>query len=358
MAQTITNNNALAQSDNHLLPDFCNSRTVLLVIVVAELLAIVLSLSVHRFHSSFFVNLAYTSLFIQSVALIDAAMICFFRRYSNQLSHMQMILLVYICMQLITLMITFLSHRVLQSYEFSGSALNEGWLLYGPNLLISIIISALIMRYFYVQNQWQEKQQTETASRIAALQARIRPHFLFNSMNTIANLVYEDPQKAENAVLDLADLYRATLAEPEMVSLDQEIKHANGYLRIEQVRLGERLQLDFTVEDDCKGLMMPSMILQPLVENAVYHGIESVSTGGKLEVIAYQAEQKLNIKIRNPLPDSPRERHHAGNHMAINNIKQRLQLTFGKKAFLESSQDKKHYTVHLCIPIKLNPVTL
>ena len=349
MTVTIDNSDKIEQ--NHIFPDFCNNRTVLLIIVVAELLAFVLSLAIHRFESSFFLSLAYSSMFIQAVALLDASIICFLRRFTGKIAHLHMILIVYVLMQLTTLFVTFVSTQVLANYAINTHLLYQGWNLYGPNLLISMIISALIMRYFYVQNQWQEKQQTETSSRIAALQARIRPHFLFNSMNTIANLVYEDAEKAEGAVLDLADLYRATLAEPEMVTLAQEIKHAEGYLRIEQVRLGERLELDFSIEEACKSLVMPSMILQPLVENAVYHGIESVSSGGKLEVIAYKEYDKLHIAIRNPLPDSPRERHHAGNRMAINNIKQRLQLTYGKLAFLKASQDSEHYTVNLCIPI-------
>lgn len=351
MAKPSVNNEILDQDEQHLLPDFCNSRTVLLIIVVAELLAIVLSLSTHRFRSSFFVNLAYVSLFIQSVALIDAALMCFLRRFTHKLSNVQMVFLVYGLMQAVTLLVTFGSTQLLDAYGISENFIDHGWSLYGPNLLISIIISALIMRYFYVQNQWQEKQLTETSSRIAALQARIRPHFLFNSMNTIANLVHEDAQKAENAVLDLADLYRATLAEPEMVTLEQEINHARGYLRIEQVRLGHRLELDFLIDEACKILQMPSMILQPLVENAVYHGIESITNGGTLQIKAFQEGDNLRIQIRNPLPDSPRERHHAGNHMALNNIKQRLQLTYGKAAYLRNSQDEKYYTVYLSIPI-------
>lgn len=336
-----------------ILPDFCNNRTVLLIIVVAELLAIVLSLSVYRFESSFFINLAYTSLFIQAVALLDAAAICLSRRFANRLNPMQMIILVYLVMQCITLIVTYISSQILSLNNASYHFMKGGWDLYGPNLLISLIISALLMRYFYVQNQWQEKQRAETAIRIAALQARIRPHFLFNSMNTIANLVYQDPEKAENAVLDLADLYRATLAEPEMVTLQQEINHANGYLRIEQIRLGDRLTLDFNIAADTLTAKMPSMILQPLVENAVYHGIESVTAGGVLEVHAKLSNNgDLSIKIKNPLPDSPRERHHSGNRMAINNIKQRLSLTYGDKAVLQSTQTDQHYAVDLLIPIK------
>lgn len=336
-----------------ILPDFCENRTVLLVIVVAELLAIVLSLTAYKPSMPFFVTLAYTSLFIQAVALFDAAAICLTRRFVVHLKPFQMFILVYCMMQCITLLMTFISSKIMLLGITEFHVQQSGWQLYGPNLLISLIISALLMRYFYVQNQWQEKLRAESAIRIGALQARIRPHFLFNSMNTIANLVYEDPSKAENAVLDLADLYRATLAEPELVTLEQEIKHANGYLRIEKIRLGDRLTLEFIIAPEAYKVKMPSMILQPLVENAVYHGIESVTAGGVLEVHAQlTASKDLRITITNPLPDSPRERHHSGNRMAINNIKQRLLLTYGKKANLSAKQTDQSYIVELLLPTK------
>lgn len=344
-------NSELSPPNPHILPDFCDNRTVLLVIVVAELLAVVLSLTGNQPPTPFFVTLAYTSLFIQAVALFDAAAICLTRRLVANLKPYQIIILVYCMMQFITLLMTFISSQIMLMGITEFHIQQNGWQLYGPNLLISLIISALLMRYFYVQNQWQEKLRAESAIRIAALQARIRPHFLFNSMNTIANLVYEDPTKAENAVLDLADLYRATLAEPELVTLEQEIKHANGYLRIEKIRLGDRLTLEFTISPDAYNIKMPSMILQPLVENAVYHGIESVTSGGVLEVSAQRtASNDLHITIKNPLPDSPRERHHSGNRMAINNIKQRLLLTYGKKAYLHAKQTDKSYIVELQLP--------
>ena len=125
-------------------------------------------------------------------------------------------------------------------------------------------MSALLLRYFYLQSQWRRQQQAELRARIESLQARIRPHFLFNSLNSIASLVAIDPYKAEQAVLDLSDLFRASLAKPgTLVSWAEELELAKRYLSIEQYRLGERLQLDWQVDEVPDDLPIPQLTLQP-----------------------------------------------------------------------------------------------
>jgi len=347
---TKTINESPLVANTGVLPNFCSSQTVFIIIVVAELLAIVISLAIVGLNKQFFVVLASSSLFIQTVALLDAAFLCFLRRFEDTLENRSMIIVSYLLMQVTTLLVTFGSRVVLDSLHIPNG-FSSGASIYITNLCISLIISAIIMRYFYVMHQWQKKQLTETTSKIAALQARIRPHFLFNSMNTIANLIHDDPNKAEDAVLDLADLYRATLSGAEMVTLEQELQHANGYLRIEKIRLAERLSISLAIEEESKKLLMPSMILQPLVENAVYHGIESIGEGGTLEITASTYNNRLEIQIRNPLGATKAGRRHQGNQIALSNIKQRLLLTYGKKAYLQAAPSETHYTVHLCIPI-------
>src|SRR5690606_5465417 len=133
---------------------------------------------------------------------------------------------------------------------------------------LAAIITAAALRYFYVQQQWAEQVQAKADAEVRALQARIRPHFLFNSMNSIASLVRRDPATAERAIEDLSDLFRAALGAGQgPATLDEEIILAERFLAIEKLRLGDRLKVDWQREDDLPlTLSMPRLILQPLVE--------------------------------------------------------------------------------------------
>ena len=149
------------------------------------------------------------------------------------------------------------------------------------NLAVCAIATGLALRYFYVTHQWQANVEAEAQSRVRALQARIRPHFLFNSMNTIASLTRSNPKVAEQAIADLSDLFRASLREHrERIPLAHEIEIARAYERVERLRLGERLQVDWQVDGLPMDAKVPALILQPLLENAVYHGIEPLDQGG------------------------------------------------------------------------------
>src|SRR5690606_34838511 len=161
-------------------------------------------------------------------------------------------------------------------YQLGGPLMRVGEAnLYLRHALISLIMSGLLLRYFYLQSQWRRQEQAELKARIESLQARIRPHFLFNSLNSIASLVVTDPAKAEQAVLDLSDLFRASLARPgTLVPWREELELAKRYLSIEHYRLGERLQLQWEVDGVPEDLPIPQLTLQPLLENALIYGIQ------------------------------------------------------------------------------------
>src|SRR5690606_9210287 len=194
------------------------------------------------------------------------------------------------------------------------------------NLGISTIISAVMMRYFYLRHQNILQQQAENNARIQALQARIRPHFLFNSLNTIANLVHAQPRQAEDAILDLAELFRSTMSQVERISLAQEIALVNKYLHIEALRLGERPQIHIDIPPALLNLELPPLVLQPLVENAIYHGIEPMPGGGVISIDARPQDGSVVIRIHNPVSKSAAKRHNRGNRIALENIRQRLHL--------------------------------
>jgi two-component system sensor histidine kinase AlgZ len=219
------------------------------------------------------------------------------------------------------------------------------------SLTISTVVAAIVLRYLYVQFQWRQKHKAEATARIQALQARIRPHFLFNSMNTIAALTRSDPVAAESAIEDLSDLFRASLNNSNgQTMLGDELKLARRYLNIESLRLGERLAVNWDMGDVSMQHAVPPLILQPLLENAIYHGIEPLPAGGTITVTGRENAQGLTITISNPVATGGRASQHKGNQIAQENIRQRLQIAYGSEAGLENRQHEGTHSVVLTIP--------
>lgn len=346
-----------AKAATHILPDFCDNQVLLLVILIAELLAIVLTLN-HGGNNDIglFTYLGYSSFFIQSIALMDAALLCFLQKKMQPLDPRLMALLIYLALQLVTLMTSFISIYIIKTTTLQ-LLFTDDWYktVLIRNVSISAIITAVMMRYFYVRHQWQQQIEAENKTRIEALQARIRPHFLFNSLNTIANLIHTHPGRAEEAVLDLADMFRTTLSELNMITLAEEIDITKRYLRMETLRLGERLNINWRIDDNCKTVRLPALTLQPLVENAIYHGIEPLAKGGTITIEAMTDSQNFILRIVNPkIPDSNKQGH--GNRMALNNILQRLGLSYQDNASLHIENHTEEFIVTVKIPfISPNP---
>jgi two-component system sensor histidine kinase AlgZ len=218
------------------------------------------------------------------------------------------------------------------------------------NLGISAIVSAMLLRYFFVANEWRRNVQAEARARIHALQARIRPHFLFNSMNTIASLTRTDPLRAEEAVEDLADLFRVTLRDSETpLRLKEELELTRIYQRIEQLRLGERLTVEWDVDALPEGARIPGLTLQPLVENAIYHGVEPLPAGGVVKIQGERCGDDLMIRVTNPLTERTASTR-SGNQLAVQNIRDRLKLAFGERGRLDVDQTESWYQVTLRFP--------
>jgi len=218
------------------------------------------------------------------------------------------------------------------------------WLWVLRNCLVSIIFATVAMRYFYVQSQWRLKSEAELRARLAMLQANIRPHFFFNTLNTVASLIMIDPEKAEKMLMDLAQLFRAVLKNDEaLVSFEQEIELAKRYLEIEQVRLGERMQVRWDLPSQLPNILLPPLVLQPLLENAVYHGIQTSIEPGFIRVELAEKNSVWQLKITNskPLTGSP-----SGNQMALENIKARL-ATLPQKTKLETDNQDESYRVKI-----------
>ncbi|HHJ17000.1 MAG TPA: sensor histidine kinase [Gammaproteobacteria bacterium] len=315
-----------SQREALFLPSFCDIRLVFAVVVIAELLAFVLVLA--NSHNNPWSELGLVSLFLQWIALCSAAILCMARPMLARLSNTAAALTGYLLLLLTTAVISELAFRAGAPLRGSDHA---GFLF--RNLGISAILSALVLRYLYVQHQWRQQIQAEAQARVQALQARIRPHFLFNSMNSIAALTRSDPVRAEQAVQDLSDLFRISLHEAsERVTLEQELDIARGYLRLEALRLGERLRVEWDIERLPRKRLVPSLILQPLLENAVYHGVEPLPAGGLITISGTAEGRRIAITIRNPRVPDTRGGHPQGNRIALENIRLRLQLAFGSQA--------------------------
>lgn len=359
-------NNKMPNGD--FLPNLCNPQSVLLLVLVAELIALLLALDASRLPLFSWDLLALYSFQVQWIALVSALIICRLRPWLRQWTPVKAGIASYVSVLATTIVLSLIGQVLLQFFSrpvlFSAYGLHfSGWQLLN-NFLISAILSGITLRYLYLQQQLRNQQEAELHARIQALQSRIRPHFLFNCMNSIASLISSDPDTAERMVEDLAELFRASLAEPALIPLDRELTLCKRYLEIEQLRLGKRLQIDWQIGELQSAIKIPSLMLQPLVENAIFHGIEPLPHGGKILIKISQANKQLMIAIVNPYPlgkkvatasnsntaaDVPHEQRH--NRMALDNIRHRLRVHYGNSARLSASEEHGLFTTYIFCPL-------
>ncbi len=336
------------------LPDFCAPRAVLAVALIVELTAFVLTLARDNVRVGFWTDLARTSLFLLWIGLVIAALLCTLRGRITTTSVGRGTATV---LGLVTLVIVVISEGTYQLGQslLVGSDSENGlfpttrlqFLL--RNLGIGLVVACVAMRYFYVIHEWRRNIEMQAQARVHALQARIRPHFLFNSMNTIASLTRSNPARAEEAVQDLADLFRANLSEHRaQISLADELEVAAIYERIEKLRLGNRLRVEWRTDSLPRDAIVPSLLIQPLLENAIYHGIEPRPEGGTVIVTGELAHDLVTLVVRNPLPQGAQIRD--GNRLALANIRERLKLMYDERATIKAGRFDEEYIVTLRFP--------
>lgn len=340
------------EQSSNFLPDFCNVRVLFVVLFCAEILAIVLSLNTIMNAAPFLYNLAMNSLFIQWIALSCVGLLCLFRHQLNQLTIIKAVSASYLIILLVTLVITELAWWNVYRNPDNPQLLSTMHLLFVfRSLAITAIIGGLVLRYLYIQHEWRHNIEMVAESRLQALQSRIRPHFLFNCMNSIASLTRTAPAKAETAVEDLAELFRASLLEPtRLYPITEEWKLCELYLRIEGLRLGDRLLVDWQIDGVPDNALIPPLCLQPLLENSIYHGIERMADGGTIRIRGEQDEDLIRIVIENPLPDDNSPDLHQGNRLAQENIRQRLLNMFEDNCELRIDNELQQYKVTVTLP--------
>ena len=218
------------------------------------------------------------------------------------------------------------------------------------HVAFALVAVAVLLGYFRLRAKALSPAITE--ARLQALQARIRPHFLFNSINGVLSLVRSDPARAEDALHDLADLFRVLMRDNrELAPLADEVMLCRQYLDLEKLRLGERLVVDWNVKSMPEDALVPPLFLQPLLENAVYHGIEPCTDPGTISINIFVTRGEIHAILRNPYR-ADGGRHHAGNKMALANIRERLALHFDAEASLDSRVLRDSYEVHIRMPYR------
>lgn len=324
------------------------------MVLVAELLAIALALARQDHWLDFFSDLGRTSVVLQWLSLTSAATLCLLRARVATMALRRGSTLLLGGVMLNILVVSEAMYWV--GYLAAPETAAEGWLpadhwfFAARNLAIGGIITGALLRYFYVSEQWRRNVRSEAEARIHALQARIRPHFLFNSMNTIASLIRDNPRAAEQAVEDLADLFRASLDEERpQITLAEEIEIARLYERMEQQRLGPRLTVEWQVGALPEDAMLPSLTIQPLLENAIYHGVERLTEPGQIRLRGERHGDMLSLTVTNPTPMHSKTGR-PGKQMALANIRERLELAFGSRANLLVESDGGQFRVVLSFP--------
>lgn len=357
-AENPAHDNAQEGNDDFFLPDFCNVRMVFAVVVIAEMLAIVLTLAPLERAANRWEDLSIISLFIQWVALLSSAVLCLARSWLRTLSDAAAATASYLLLLSTTSLISEATYWA-GHWLFLGPNLSQGWHteFLVSNLGICSIVSAIVLRYFYIQHQYTRNLEAKSQARIQALQSRIRPHFLFNSLNTIASLTTTQPELAEEATIDLADLFRGTLANASYeVQLKEEWNLARRYLHIEKLRLGSRLQVEWAVDTVPMDALIPQLTIQPVVENAIYHGIEHIPEGGTITIAGTiegsgkKENQRITITITNPVPGYTPPKERASNKMAQENIRMRLAAYYGNKGKLLAKKVDGMYELILQFP--------
>ncbi|WP_298135452.1 sensor histidine kinase [Acidiferrobacter sp.] len=348
----------MKDSTSYFLPDFGSLAIAAKVLFMAEVIAVIFTIaSSDSLGPAALRRFVFLSAYTLIVALVSLGLLRVVHRGLRQLSAIVGSLVVIALILVAVVMV--IEGLISGLYGFGVIATRTPvWqlTLVIHSVLISIVVMPLVLRYLFVSHKAQIDAKLEQEARMQALQSRIRPHFLFNSMNSIASLTRSDPPRAEAALQDLADLFRVLLADArKLVPISAEQEISRQYLEIEKLRLGDRLSVHWTVSNVPRNALIPALTLQPLLENAIYHGIEPRFGGGtvKVELWADQSDT-LNVLISNPIPEVRKHAHGRGNKIAMDNIRQRLVTHFLDAASLQAFEEGDQYHVRIKMPIIRN----
>lgn len=331
-------------NQNHLpdaLPDFRSTGVMLRILLLVNGVAMLAALGMAISWEDVVTRMMTISSLLQPVLLVGLLLLYALNPWLARLSYRRGVIAVIALAGWLTFIIYRLGGELYLPQL--GSTGFHAWRV----TLLGCACAALLLVYFKVRMLALSPALHE--ARLQALQARIRPHFLFNTINAVLGIVRADPKRAETALEDMSDLFRMAMGQSrDLVPARQEMALARQYLALEQLRLGERLQVNWHTENLPEDALLLPLMLQPLLENAVYHGIEPLREGGTIDVRLYRKGKELHLEMYNPC--HAQGANHAGNAMALNNIRERLDLKFDIEASYTVDAGKDFYRVHIILP--------
>jgi two-component system sensor histidine kinase AlgZ len=325
------------------LPNFRNVGITLRILLISNGMALLLALSQASDWSDVPQRMMQIVMLLTPILLTVLLLLWAAQPWLDGLEYWQGVLAVILLVAVLTLAIFFLVGLLYS--PLVGDYRNFEAARY---VILSITVSGILLIYFRLRTQALSHGLHD--ARLQVLRARIRPHFLFNTINAVLGIVRTQPKQAETALEDMADLFRMAMSDArDLVPLEKEIQLSKQYVALELMRMGERLHVNWQMQDLPEDAMIPQLLLQPLLENAVYHGIEPLPQGGSINVTLRRAGDELQLKVENPcLPRS--EGRHRGNKVALSNIRERLDLLFDVAARYQVETGKDYYRVEIALP--------
>jgi two-component system, LytTR family, sensor histidine kinase AlgZ len=323
------------------LPDFCNLGVVLRTLLIANAFCFAAALARRDTLAGLWPEFLNIAAVAQPIILLSLVILCPARAQLEKLDYRAGLAAILLIELLLASLLFWLTHAWLPGFE-SATLLHFCLFTFG--------LAGVILYYF--DQRARALSPAITEARLQALQARIRPHFLFNSITAVLSLVRHEPRRAERALEDMADLFRVLMADnKELTPLQREVDLCRQYLDLEQLRLGERLHVAWHLEKMPGDALVPPLLLQPLLENAVYHGIEPSSVPGEININIYRNRDQVVMVLRNPYLGGGGN-HHAGNKMAMGNIRERLALHFDVEASMKTAITGTTYQVTINLPYR------
>lgn len=327
-------------------PSFCSWRLVVVVIVITELAVVLIGLGKDGFPGWQWIGIA--TAYAQWLALFCTSGLCVTSAWTSRLSPRGAWVGNWLIAVLLVGAFSYAAWNAAPVLDMPQDGQPAGQFVFESMFAVGLVAFAFF-RYLLIRTRWRAEMMAQAEARVQALQARIRPHFLFNSLNTIASLIPVEPKNAEAAILDLADIFRGSMRRADQpISFAEELQLARQYLEMEQRRLGERLVIDWRVNELPGGAAVLPLMLQPLMENAVAHGIQPRSEGGTITVYGRLEGDKIVVTIVNPV--APQGSTTPGHGMAIDNIRERLRFAYGSRAGLVTYENAEKFYAVLNLP--------
>ncbi len=321
----------------NLLPDFRNLGVMLrLLVIVIAMTVVAAALKSSNWHDMLDQWLRISAL-VQPMVILSLLLLGLADRWLHKLDYLPAVAVI-VAVELGIATVVVIATSAVFMPDTPGLA--RSW-------FFTAVATLLVLAYFNLRSRMLSPALTE--ARLQALQARIRPHFLFNSINAVLSLVRSEPRRAETALEDLAELFRVLMADNrDLVPLEREVELCRQYLGLEALRLGDRLRVEWQVDKMPGDALVPPLLLQPLLENAVYHGIEPSMEPGVISIHVFNDRDRVHMLLRNPFRKEGS--HHTGNKMALSNIRERLSLHFDAEASLQTRDSDGQYEVRITLP--------